>query len=291
VDRQGDDVAGLLVGVGEHRLADVPALDRLGERVVGDQEGRLQRLEGGDAGGVPDRARDRGHRDDAAADVIQQLDLALRVDRLTLEREAAGVVDLLDEGVDGDAVRVLLSGHIGHVEGGAAAPGRVAGGAAVVVVVPTGREAQRERQRGDHRRQAPDPRAFPHHRPPCRPVGMSRPGVPDPIPWGPFRGVRGAWIEATLPQVRPRLSTSARSPSWHVQPLLPYGFPGRAGGCSGGPGPVDGPPYVTYAANQSLARTAPRPAPLLHRSAACRAGTRDSCAAALYRLRGEFVYG
>ena len=210
MDREDLEVTGLGRGRVDHGLADVAALHRLGEGVVGDQERRLERLERGHAGGVPDRARDGRHRHRAAADVGQQLTFGLRVGRLRVDGQLAGRVDLVGVALGRDSVRVLRGGHIRQVQGrGAAgrAPPAVSAELSSSSPQATSPSASAPAATTAARRQAHERRVT--SSPPCR----SRQTCPS----SPHSRPGTARIGATLPQRARRLSTSARSPFWYAK--------------------------------------------------------------------------
>ena len=165
VDRQALD-PGLARSPCQHRLCRSRRRSpRTRGRSWSTRNERLERLERRHAlARDPDGRRDRGHRDRPVADVLQQLDLAAAgVGRDGGQRSRPGGGDLLDELVERDAVRDALgSSRTRRLSGDLRFPAGGVGRLAVVVVVTTGREPQRERQAGGDRRQAPDPRAFPH---------------------------------------------------------------------------------------------------------------------------------
>ena len=178
--------------------------------------------------------------------VREQLALGLRVARLGLDGHLAVGVHLFGEALDGDPVRVRRGRHIGEVEGGPPSPGG-GGVGRRVVIAPAGHQTQRERHAGGDRHQTPAPRALLHVRPLSRRTSTPEPPTPTP-PDMPVTRPRDARIGATLPRPDRRLSTSARTPSWYVQPGLPWGISGGFSPPSPPTDGVDDPPQVTYAA-------------------------------------------
>jgi hypothetical protein len=174
------------VGAGEHLLTDRAGDDLPLEVVAGDQAEGLEGVEAVDALGPPDGGGHRGHVDRAAACVLEERHVAALVVREGLDGDGppGGRVDLADEVVDRDAVRVLRRRDVSEAQrdlGVAAGPGGV--GRVIVVVAACG-DPDRHHRAGRHRRKAPAPRACTHRRPPCRSItrerGAETPRAPPP---------------------------------------------------------------------------------------------------------------
>ena len=244
------------------------------------------------AGGVPDRARDRRHRPRRRCGRRRAAgSRPAGRSGWGLTRQLAGRVDLLGEGVDRDAVRVLLGRHVGDVERGPASPAGGRRGGRSSSSSPHATSPSASARRG-YRPPGASPTSVVSRPRPLVVRTVAEPSTPGPRPKAGHIEPRDARIGATLPEPRRRLSTSARSPSWYAQPRLnmwDLGVPTRPP--RAGAGGVDAPGYVTYAAFHRSRVDARLRASSIPRAQRSPASARRFVCSCPFRIRGKSVYG